>query len=82
MTDCATKEDLLGADDAATKPVYPNLTNIFSSKPHTRSKATVFSLGGRETLVSIDFLSPLIVPSAAQQAGELVRIRIWLPQFK
>ncbi|KAI6191229.1 Vacuolar protein sorting-associated protein 52-like protein [Aphelenchoides bicaudatus] len=71
MTDCAAKEDVLGAEDAVVKPAYPNLTNIFSSKPHTRSKATVFSLGGRESLVSTDFLSPLIVPSSAQQAGEM-----------
>lgn len=75
MTDCATKDDLLGADDAATKPAYANLTNIFSTKPHTRSRATVFSLGGRESLISIDFLSPLIVPSTAQQAGELVSLK-------
>lgn len=80
MSDCATKEDVLGAEDATTKPAYPNLTNIFSSKPHTRSKATVFSLGGRESLVSTDFLAPLIVPSAAQQAGELVTVFVIISQ--
>ncbi|KAI6226931.1 Vacuolar protein sorting-associated protein 52-like protein [Aphelenchoides besseyi] len=72
MADSATKEDLLGAEDVA-KMGYaniPNISNIFSSKPHTRSRATVFSLGGRESLVSTDFLTPLIVPSSAQQAGE------------
>ncbi|KAI6173973.1 Vacuolar protein sorting-associated protein 52-like protein [Aphelenchoides besseyi] len=72
MADSATKEDLLGAEDVA-KIGYaniPNISNIFSSKPHTRSRATVFSLGGRESLVSTDFLTPLIVPSSAQQAGE------------
>lgn len=73
MSDCATKDDLLGAEDVANKPAYSNLTNIFSSKSNIRN-ATVFSLGGRESLISIDFLSPLIVPSAAQQAGEFVRI--------
>lgn len=72
MSDCATKEDVLGAEDIANKPAYSNITNIFSSRSNIRN-ATVFSLGGRETLISVDFLSPLIVPSAAQQAGELVR---------
>jgi hypothetical protein len=69
MVDSATRDDLLGADDAA-KPAYTNIPNLFSSKPHARSRATVFSLGGRESLVSVDLLAPLVVPSAAQQAGE------------
>ncbi|CAD5228228.1 unnamed protein product [Bursaphelenchus okinawaensis] len=69
MPDSATKEDLLGAEDAP-KTGYPNLQNIFGTKVQTRSKATVFSLGTRDSLLTTDFLSPLIVPHAALQAGE------------
>lgn len=71
MADSATKEDLLGADDN----VKPGGTfGFLSGKPQTRSRATVFSLGKRHNLITTDFLSPLIVPHAAQQANETVRL--------
>lgn len=38
----------------------------------TRSRATVFSLGKRQNLLSVDLMAPLIVPHAAQQANERV----------
>ncbi|VDM33886.1 unnamed protein product [Toxocara canis] len=66
MSDAATKDDLLGAEDAV------KATGFFSSKPQVRNRATVFSLGTRESLLSFDFLAPLIVPHAAQQANERV----------
>ncbi|KHN78067.1 Vacuolar protein sorting-associated protein 52 -like protein [Toxocara canis] len=64
LSDAATKDDLLGAEDAV------KATGFFSSKPQVRNRATVFSLGTRESLLSFDFLAPLIVPHAAQQANE------------
>uniref|UniRef100_A0A915DQV1 Vacuolar protein sorting-associated protein 52 homolog n=1 Tax=Ditylenchus dipsaci TaxID=166011 RepID=A0A915DQV1_9BILA len=70
MTDSASKEDLLGAEDAPVKS-YANLPSLFyNSKSHTRSRATVFSLGQRQTLLSVDLMAPLIVPHATQQANE------------
>ncbi|KAH7698689.1 vacuolar protein sorting-associated protein 52, partial [Aphelenchoides avenae] len=69
MTDAAAKDDLLGAEDVA-KQTYANLPNLFGSKPHPRGRATVFSLGQRQTLLTDDLMAPLIVPHAAQQANE------------
>lgn len=37
-----------------------------------RNRATVFSLGNRDSLLSSDLMSPLIVPHAAQQGNERV----------
>lgn len=71
MPDSATKDDLLGQEDAP-RSVYTALPNIFGSKHVARSKATVFSLGNRDLLLTIDFVAPLIVPHAAAQAGEQV----------
>uniref|UniRef100_A0AC34GWI9 Vacuolar protein sorting-associated protein 52 homolog n=1 Tax=Panagrolaimus sp. ES5 TaxID=591445 RepID=A0AC34GWI9_9BILA len=64
MTDSATKEDLLGADDTIKG------TSFFSLKPQQRSRATVFSLGKRHNLLSTDLMAPLIIPHAATQANE------------
>lgn len=69
MSDSATKEDLLGADDTnKTGGTF----GFLSGKPHARSRATVFSLGKRHNLLSTDLMAPLIVPHAAQQANESV----------
>uniref|UniRef100_A0A914CG91 Vacuolar protein sorting-associated protein 52 homolog n=1 Tax=Acrobeloides nanus TaxID=290746 RepID=A0A914CG91_9BILA len=67
MSDSAGKDDLLGAEDSV-KPT--SFSSVFSSKPSTRSRATVFSLGKRQNLLSVDLMAPLIVPHAAQQANE------------
>lgn len=37
-----------------------------------RNRATVFSLGNRDSLLSSDLMSPLIVPHTAQQGNERV----------
>ncbi|TKR81701.1 hypothetical protein L596_015532 [Steinernema carpocapsae] len=65
MVDSATKDDLLGAEDHVKGG-----GSFFSMKPHVRNRATVFSLGARENLLSLDLMAPLIVPHAAQQANE------------
>ncbi|GMT32363.1 hypothetical protein PFISCL1PPCAC_23660 [Pristionchus fissidentatus] len=65
MSDCATKEDLLGAEDT----VKSSGLGFFSSKPQVRNRATVFSLGHRQTLVTDDLLAPIIIPHAAQEGG-------------
>ncbi|KAI1730474.1 vps52 / sac2 family domain-containing protein [Ditylenchus destructor] len=70
MADSATKDDLLGAEDVPAKSAYGNIPSLFYSKPHARSRATVFSLGQRQNLLSIDLMAPLIVPHATQQAHE------------
>ncbi|KAF8386907.1 vps-52 [Pristionchus pacificus] len=66
MSDCATKEDLLGAEDT----VKSSALGFFSSKPQVRNRATVFSLGHRQTLVTDDLLAPIIIPHAAQEGGQ------------
>ena len=67
MTDSATKEDLLGADDT-----IKGGGSFFSLKPQARSRATVFSLGKRHNLLSTDLMAPLIIPHVATQANETV----------
>ncbi|KAL3991087.1 Vps52 / Sac2 family protein [Acanthocheilonema viteae] len=64
LDDVATKDDLLGAENTI------KTTSIFSLKSQVRNRATVFSLGNRDSLLSSDLMSPLIVPHAAQQGNE------------
>ncbi|VBB30923.1 unnamed protein product, partial [Acanthocheilonema viteae] len=64
LDDVATKDDLLGAENTI------KTTSIFSLKSQVRNRATVFSLGNRDGLLSSDLMSPLIVPHAAQQGNE------------
>ncbi|MCP9265091.1 Vacuolar protein sorting-associated protein 52-like [Dirofilaria immitis] len=64
LADVATKDDLLGVENAV------KTNSIFSLKSQMRNRATVFSLGNRDSLLSSDLMSPLIVPHAAQQANE------------
>ncbi|VDK83209.1 unnamed protein product [Onchocerca ochengi] len=45
-------------------------TSLFNLKSQVRNRATVFSLGNRDSLLSSDLMSPLIVPHVAQQANE------------
>ncbi|VDN28061.1 unnamed protein product [Cylicostephanus goldi] len=65
----ASKEDLLGAEDSVKTS---GLTGLFSGKPHHRNRATVFSLGSRQQILTHDFLNPLIVPHAAQESNQKV----------
>lgn len=69
MADSAKKDDLLGAEDSAKSS---GAFGFLSGKPNARSRATVFSLGKRDSLLTTDLLAPLIVPHAAQQANETV----------
>ncbi|KAK6746746.1 hypothetical protein RB195_000172 [Necator americanus] len=67
MSDAASKEDLLGAEDSVKSS---GLTGLFAAKPHHRNRATVFSLGSRQQILTHDFLNPLIVPHAAQESSQ------------
>ncbi|PAV73102.1 hypothetical protein WR25_01012 [Diploscapter pachys] len=67
MTDAASKDDLLGVEDTVK---HTGLTGLFSSKPQVRNRATVFSLGSRQNLLTHDFISPLIVPHAAKESNQ------------
>ena len=74
MTDSATKDDHLGAEDVMKSA---GLTAIFGSKPQVRNRATVFSLGNRQRLLTDNFTAPLIVPHAAQEANEKVFLLLY-----
>ncbi|KJH46182.1 Vps52 / Sac2 family protein [Dictyocaulus viviparus] len=67
MTDAASKDDLLGTEQLS-KSV--GISVLFASKPHHRNRATVFSLGSRQEILTHDFLNPLIVPHTAQEANQ------------
>lgn len=72
MKDVATKDDTLGNIDSAKSG---GLSGLFSSKqPVVRNKATVFSIGNRHQILSEDFLGALIVPHAATQSSQAVRM--------
>uniref|UniRef100_A0A0N5AMR6 Vacuolar protein sorting-associated protein 52 homolog n=1 Tax=Syphacia muris TaxID=451379 RepID=A0A0N5AMR6_9BILA len=70
LADAATKDDLLGAEDAVKN------SGFFSQKVQVRSRATVFSLGSRNNLLSEELTAPLIVPHAASQANERFQFEI------
>lgn len=67
MNDIATKDDLLGAEDVTKSSA---IGSLFGAKPQVRNRATVFSLGQRQMLLTDDFLAPLIIPHAAKEANE------------
>uniref|UniRef100_A0A7I5EBR7 Vacuolar protein sorting-associated protein 52 homolog n=1 Tax=Haemonchus contortus TaxID=6289 RepID=A0A7I5EBR7_HAECO len=67
MSDAASKDDLLGAEDVVKSG---GISGLFAGKPHHRNRATVFSLGSRQEILTHDFLNPLIVPHAAQEANQ------------
>ncbi|CAD6189177.1 unnamed protein product [Caenorhabditis auriculariae] len=67
MKDAATKEDVLGATDVVKGGA---IAGLFGSKPQVRNRATVFSLGSRDNVLTTDFLSALIVPHAATQNNQ------------
>ncbi|KAJ1364466.1 Vacuolar protein sorting-associated protein 52 [Parelaphostrongylus tenuis] len=67
MTDAASKDDLLGTEHSAKSG---GISALFAAKPQHRNRATVFSLGSRQQILTHDFLNPLIVPHAAQEANQ------------
>ncbi|WKY07944.1 hypothetical protein Q1695_007442 [Nippostrongylus brasiliensis] len=67
MLDAASKDDLLGAEDVVKST---GISGLFTSKPNHRNRATVFSLGSRQEILTHDFLNPLIVPHAAQESNQ------------
>uniref|UniRef100_A0A183G0C4 Vacuolar protein sorting-associated protein 52 homolog n=1 Tax=Heligmosomoides polygyrus TaxID=6339 RepID=A0A183G0C4_HELPZ len=67
MLDAASKDDLLGAEDVVKSS---GISGLFAGKPHHRNRATVFSLGSRQEILTHDFLNPLIVPHAAHEANQ------------
>ncbi|KHJ97089.1 Vps52 / Sac2 family protein [Oesophagostomum dentatum] len=82
MTDAASKEDLLGVEDSVKYEWYHRIVRweascmyfdfshvSFVVAPH-RNRATVFSLGSRQQILTHDFLNPLIVPHAAQESNQ------------
>jgi len=58
----ATREDLLGAEESQTKG--------FFFKPSLKSKATVFSVGSRDEVLSSELEGPIIVPHAQQRTDQ------------
>lgn len=56
----ADKDDLMGVDDNAKK-------GIFGTKPSLKNKGTIFTLGNRGNVLTVDLESPIIVPHAAQK---------------
>uniref|UniRef100_A0A158PB29 Vacuolar protein sorting-associated protein 52 homolog n=1 Tax=Angiostrongylus cantonensis TaxID=6313 RepID=A0A158PB29_ANGCA len=69
MSDAASKDDLLGTEHAVKSS---GISTLFAAKPQVgvKNKATVFSLGSRQHILTHDFLNPLIVPHAAQEANQ------------
>ncbi|VDD97491.1 unnamed protein product, partial [Enterobius vermicularis] len=70
LNDAATKDDLLGAEDTVKN------AGFFSSKLQVRSRATVFSLGSRDSLLSEELTAPLIVPHTSQQSNERFQFEV------
>lgn len=66
MDDVATKEDTLGAEDGS------RVSNLFSSKPNVRNRATVFTVGNRNSVLNADLESSVIVCHAAEEKNEKV----------
>ncbi|KAE9419192.1 hypothetical protein Angca_009057 [Angiostrongylus cantonensis] len=62
MSDAASKDDLLGTEHAVKSS---GISTLFAAKPQV-----VFSLGSRQHILTHDFLNPLIVPHAAQEANQ------------
>ena len=58
----ATREDLLGAEESGAKG--------FFFKPSLKSKATVFSVGCRDEVLTSELEAPIIVPHAGQKTEQ------------
>lgn len=57
----ADKDDLMGVDEGAKK-------GLFGSKPVMKSRATIFTLGNRGNVLTVDLEAPIIVPHAVQKS--------------
>ncbi|CAB4069110.1 VPS52 [Lepeophtheirus salmonis] len=73
--DLASREDLLGADDSKLGR-FSGPSFIFSSKPNLKNKATVFSLGSRDDVLSSELEMPIIVPHHANQKKTIQNIHL------
>ncbi|CDW52135.1 Vacuolar protein sorting-associated protein 52 ho molog [Trichuris trichiura] len=60
--DAAGKDDLLGALDSG------KAAGLFYGKPSSLSRAPVFSLANRDSVITTDLEAPVIVPHAADQS--------------
>uniref|UniRef100_A0A5S6R094 Vacuolar protein sorting-associated protein 52 homolog n=1 Tax=Trichuris muris TaxID=70415 RepID=A0A5S6R094_TRIMR len=60
--DAAGKDDLLGTIDSG------KTVSLFYGKPSSLSRAPVFSLSNRDSIVTTDLEAPVIVPHAAEQS--------------
>ncbi|KHJ46213.1 Vps52 / Sac2 family protein [Trichuris suis] len=60
--DAAGKDDLLGALDSG------KTAGLFYGKPSSLSRAPVFSLANRDSVITTDLEAPVIVPHAADQS--------------
>ncbi|CEF67313.1 Vacuolar protein sorting-associated protein 52 homolog [Strongyloides ratti] len=70
QTEAATKDDLLGFEDS--KPRLISSVLSLGKGPPTKIKSSVFSLAGRHSLLTMDLISPIIVPHVCQQMNESV----------
>ncbi|VDN58687.1 unnamed protein product [Dracunculus medinensis] len=75
LADAASKDDLLGAEDTI------KTGRFFTAKPMLRNRATVFSLGTRDSLLSMDLMAPLIVPHVAMQSNQKFNNEIFESEF-
>uniref|UniRef100_A0AC35TUH8 Vacuolar protein sorting-associated protein 52 homolog n=1 Tax=Rhabditophanes sp. KR3021 TaxID=114890 RepID=A0AC35TUH8_9BILA len=70
QTECATKDDLLAHEDM--KPSLMSSVLSLGKGPIVKNKASVFSLAGRHSLLTMDLIAPILVPHVAQQMNESV----------
>lgn len=70
QTEAATKDDLLGYDDTKQR-LISSVLSLGKGQP-TKNKTSVFSLAGRHSLLTMDLISPIIVPHVSQQMNESI----------
>uniref|UniRef100_A0A0N4ZFF2 Vacuolar protein sorting-associated protein 52 homolog n=1 Tax=Parastrongyloides trichosuri TaxID=131310 RepID=A0A0N4ZFF2_PARTI len=70
QTEGAGKDDLLGFEDTKGRLITSVLSLGKNSNGNIKNKTSVFSLAGRHSLLTMDLISPIIVPHVAQQMNE------------
>uniref|UniRef100_A0A0K0F9J4 Vacuolar protein sorting-associated protein 52 homolog n=1 Tax=Strongyloides venezuelensis TaxID=75913 RepID=A0A0K0F9J4_STRVS len=70
QAEAATKDDLLGYEDFKPR-LISSVLSLGKGVP-IKNKTSVFSLAGRHSLLTMDLISPIIVPHVAQQMNESV----------
>ena len=65
----ADKDDMMGADDGGGRK---GSSWGFSSKPSTKTRTTVFTIGKRNEILS-ELEAPILVPHALKEAGKDTR---------